>query len=73
MIVKVAWGKRTLDAPEMYHVYQCSEYFVEEAKDCAPTQIRLMLDANKHDISLSNGDAAFIMNDVGKTIDVIRT
>jgi len=64
----------------MYHVYQCSDYFVEitgfsgsSNGPSGPSNVRLMLDGDKHDIALSGGDEAFIMNDTGKTIDIIRT
>jgi hypothetical protein len=80
MIVRIDWNKPNSDGHKMYHVYQASEYFVEElgysGSGLGPSgvsSLRLMLDGDKHDICLCHGDTAFVMNDLGKTIDVIRT
>ena len=74
MIVRVQWYPRPSPLgeipPKLSHVYQCSEYFLEEI---GTSNARLILDVNKHDLFLSNGDEAFIMNDQGKTIYVVRT
>jgi len=84
MIVKVEWSKPNSDGFKMYHTYECSEYFVEITgwsgscgpgmkTESQPSNVRLMLDCNKHDICLSGGDVAYIMNNEGKTIDIVRT
>lgn len=68
---------------DMYHVYQCDNYMVETLGyngssngDSGPSRINLFLNGRTegaHQLALSNGDEAFIMNDAGKTIDIIRT
>jgi len=80
MIIRVNWAVPVTTPGEiptlkMYHTYQASEYFVEFNLNPNGTtdSIRLMLDGDKHDISLSGDDVAYIMNDEGKTIDSIRT
>jgi hypothetical protein len=84
MFIKVEWQKPNEDGHTMYNVWEASEYFVEflgwsgsgginVPTVSGPSQVRLMLDSSKHDIILSNGDTAFVMNDTGKTIDIIRT
>lgn len=80
MIVKVDWAKPNSDGFKMYHVWECSEYFVEvtgykgdSINGSSPSNIRLMLDCDKHDIVLNGGDTAYVMNDSGKTIEVVRT
>ena len=80
MIVRVNWAQPNSDGHQMYHVYQATEYFVETTGwsgslngPSGPSNVRLMLDGDKHDICLSNGDTAFVMNDDGKTVDVVRT
>jgi hypothetical protein len=80
MIVKVAWAQPNSEGHQMYHVYQASEYLVEflgwsgsSGGPSGPSQARLMIDGDAHEIYLSHGDTAYIMNDEGKTIDVVRT
>lgn len=83
MIVRVNWAQPNSDGHSMYHVYEAAEYFVEwmdkrvgfgPSEEQKPiTHARLMLDGDKHDIYLSNGDTAYIMNSEGKTVDIIRT
>ena len=77
MFVKVKWGNQS---PASYKVWECQEYFVEitgwsgsSKGDSTPSSMRLMLDNGKHDIQVSEGDEVFIMNNEGRTIDVIRT
>ena len=83
----VAWKKNPSsgDGPvDMYHVYQCDNYMVEtlgysgsSGGDSGPSKINLFLNhgfaTGSHELVLSSGDMAYIMNDEGKTIDVIRT
>lgn len=85
MFIRVQWAKPNSDGHQMYHVYEAKEYFVEylawsgetpskkDGKNEQPNQIRLMLDGSKHDILLSDGDLAYVMNENGKTIESIRT
>jgi hypothetical protein len=77
MIVRVDWAQPNSDGNKMYNVYEATEYFVEglTPKDCHPSApiTRLMLDIDRRDIILNNGDVVYVMNDNGKTIDVIRT
>lgn len=80
MIVRIHWAQPNSDGHKMFHIYECKEYFVEELAysgssngPSGPSQIRLMLDCQEHDICLSNGDVAYVMNNEGKTIDSIRT
>lgn len=68
---------------DMYHVYQCDNYMVEitgysgsSDGNNGPSNINLFLDgrtSESHHLVMSRGDTAFIMNDEGKTIDIIRT
>lgn len=83
------WKKDACENPgpnavrEMYHVYQCDNYMVEitgysgsSDGPCGPSQLMLHLDGRTegaHMLAMSGGDEAFIMNDNGKTIDIIRT
>ena len=80
MIVKILWAQPNHDGYKMYHMYECAEYFVEETgysgSSGGPSGLssaRLMLDGDKHDICLGHGDVAYVMNNSGKTIEVIRT
>jgi hypothetical protein len=73
MIVRIEWAKPNENGGRMYTVYEAHEYFVERRLQETPEVIRIMLDVTKHDLCLSAGDAAYIMNNDGKTIDVIKT
>ena len=80
MIVRVNWNSPNSDGHQMYHTYEASQYLVEylgfsgsSNGPSGPCRVRLILDGDKHDIALSGGDTAYIMNNEGKTIDVIRT
>jgi hypothetical protein len=84
-----AWKNNPVEAnpkgpADMYHVYQCTNYLVEimgysgsSLEEGGPSRVNLFLnpgtDGGSNEILLSNGDTAYIMNDAGKTIDVIRT
>ena len=69
MVIRVDWVNV---GHKLYHVYEASDYFVEPS-DSTESQVRLVLDNGKHDMLLSGGDVAWIMNNDGKTIDTIRT
>ena len=80
MIVKVCWEKTGVGSKNgLYHTYEVSHYLVEiiswsgAIDTSTPRKIRLVLDDNKHNLLLSGGDIAFVMNNTGKTIEVIRT
>ena len=81
MIIRVNWATPNSNVESMYHVYSANEYFVEYFRPAPPEgsdqlqkcQVRLMIDGEKHDVLLSCGDTAYIMNDSGKTVEVIRT
>lgn len=77
MIVRINW--KAMEGSNGYHVHECKDYLVEtlawkeSSKDKGEaSQVFLLLDGVQ-DISLSNGDIAYIMNDDGKTIDTIKT
>jgi hypothetical protein len=80
MIVRVEWYPRSWDAKKSYHVYECTDYFIEingwsggSNEPSIPSGARLMLDGGKHDIALDGGDAAYFMTPDGKTFDSLKT
>lgn len=73
MIVRVDWAKLNENGGAMSHVYEAHEYFVERRMRETPEVVRLILDCDRHDLCLSGGDQVYIMNNEGKTIDIIRT
>lgn len=87
MIVRVNWHTQDFSSPspvaQAYHIWECGDLRIEIQgftgssnaghSSSGPSKVTLNLDDGKHTISISGGDEAFIMNNEGKTIDVIRT
>ena len=85
MIIKVDWfpvsnAVGTLP-PRMSHTYEADDYFAEwrwsenaKVKKQYPI-LRLVINRGQetHELCLSKGDTAFVMNDSGKTIEIHRT
>lgn len=62
--------------PGAHNVYACVEYGVTLIENGRRATLKLWkksVDDEPAEIALANGGAAFIMNDVGQTIDVVRT
>lgn len=79
MFISILWAMPTHDGHKMRHMYQCGDYSVTPFTDDQSTgpngpavYTQLILDGGKHDIRLGGGDKAFIMNDDGKTIDIVQ-
>lgn len=72
MIIRVDWIQPNENGYRMYHMYDADHYFVEYLE---PSHVRLMIDydGQNHDILLANGDKAYVMNNEGKTVDVINS
>ena len=75
MLVRVNWAQPNSDGNSTYHTYEARDYYVEKFEKETPTRFRVVLNVDKeaHELFLGRGDAAYIMNDQGKTIDVVRT
>jgi hypothetical protein len=78
MFINVVWGLRVNDTP-IRHMFQCNDFTICPVTDHQSTgpggpavYQHLVLDNGKHELKLSSGDTAYIMNDDGKTIDVLR-
>lgn len=71
MMLKIEWATRPIGS-RSYHVWQMDEYFVEDVQNTSPSQVRVILDSSRHDILMTAGDIAYVMNDDGKTVEIIR-
>lgn len=72
MLVRVVWAKTTDNGSKTYQVLSCDEYQVVDIK-VPPYCKYLKLDDGDKELRLVAGDTAFIMNNEGKTIDIVRT
>lgn len=78
MFIRVIWAMPTHDGHNMYHMYEATEYLVCPYTDDASygpngpiVYTQITLDHGSHDIRLGGGDKAYVMNNDGKTIDII--
>lgn len=54
-------------------VFECTHYTA--SYDQARTSVRVMLFNRelKHEVQLGGGDEAYVMNEIGNTVDIFRT
>ena len=77
LTIKVNWGLNSEGHP-FYSVFTADKYTVDvlgwsgDSKNGSkPSQVRLLLDDDKHDILLGLGTKTYVMNPHGSTIDTI--
>jgi hypothetical protein len=86
MIVRVNWhidwnAPKAADAPSQgYHLYSCKDLGIgihgfsgSSNGPSGPSRVTLNMDNGTHLVDVEKGDEVFIMNDEGRTVDVIRT